>query len=248
MRQHRVRALLMGGQACILYGAAEFSRDIDLAVAADEKNLERLRRALGALKAEPVYVPDLNKAVLERGHACHFRARIDEANGLRIDVMAVLRGCDSFPVLWTRRQRLKLPGIGSVPVLALPDLVLAKKTQRDKDWAMLAASWKWIFTTGPRDPRPNALPFGSARCGPRNCSWKFAGCIQAVHGAWPKFGLPSAGRSRDIWPRSKMPCVPKKNQCVPRTAPTGSHCAKNCSSGGKSGEINKGRFGLQRER
>jgi hypothetical protein len=28
---HRVRALLMGGQACVLYGAAEFSRDIGLA-------------------------------------------------------------------------------------------------------------------------------------------------------------------------------------------------------------------------
>ncbi len=37
-RNHRVRALLMGGQACILYGATEFSRDVDVAVAADEKN------------------------------------------------------------------------------------------------------------------------------------------------------------------------------------------------------------------
>ena len=26
MRAHRVRALLMGGQACVFYGAAEFSR------------------------------------------------------------------------------------------------------------------------------------------------------------------------------------------------------------------------------
>jgi len=159
MRQHRVRALLMGGQACILYGAAEFSRDIDLAVAADEKNLERLRRALAALKAEPVYVPDLNKKVLERGHACHFRARIDEANGLRIDVMAVLRGCDSFPVLWTRRQRLKLPGIGSVPVLALPDLVLAKKTQRDKDWAMLRRLVEVDFHNRPKKPATRQIAF-----------------------------------------------------------------------------------------
>jgi hypothetical protein len=29
MRAHRVRALLMGGQACVFYGAAEFSRDTD---------------------------------------------------------------------------------------------------------------------------------------------------------------------------------------------------------------------------
>ena len=40
MRAHRVRALLMDGQACVFYGAAEFSRDTDFA------NLARLRRTL----------------------------------------------------------------------------------------------------------------------------------------------------------------------------------------------------------
>jgi hypothetical protein len=39
----RVDALLMGGQACILHGAAEFSRDTDLAVLASPANLRRLR-------------------------------------------------------------------------------------------------------------------------------------------------------------------------------------------------------------
>ena len=28
MAGHRVQALLMGGQACVFYGAAEFSKDI----------------------------------------------------------------------------------------------------------------------------------------------------------------------------------------------------------------------------
>jgi len=41
--RHRVNALLIGGQACILYGAAEFSRDIDLAVMVSAQNLENLR-------------------------------------------------------------------------------------------------------------------------------------------------------------------------------------------------------------
>ncbi len=35
IQKHRVRALLMGGQACVFYGAAEFSRDTDLAILAD---------------------------------------------------------------------------------------------------------------------------------------------------------------------------------------------------------------------
>ncbi len=38
--RHRVKALLIGGQACILYGAAEFSRDIDLAVMISAENLD----------------------------------------------------------------------------------------------------------------------------------------------------------------------------------------------------------------
>ncbi len=42
MAAHQVRALLMGGQACVFYGAAEFSRGTDLAVLA-EAELERLR-------------------------------------------------------------------------------------------------------------------------------------------------------------------------------------------------------------
>ena len=39
MREHRVRALLMGGQACVFYGAAELSRDTDFAILADAANL-----------------------------------------------------------------------------------------------------------------------------------------------------------------------------------------------------------------
>ncbi len=35
--KHKVKALLIGGQACILYGAAEFSRDIDLAIVQDTR-------------------------------------------------------------------------------------------------------------------------------------------------------------------------------------------------------------------
>ena len=42
---HTVRHLLMGGQACVFYGAAEFSRDTDLAILAEPSNIERERDA-----------------------------------------------------------------------------------------------------------------------------------------------------------------------------------------------------------
>jgi len=50
LRKHRVRALLMGGQACILYGAAEFSCDIDVVVLAEPRSVIRLQRALAELQ------------------------------------------------------------------------------------------------------------------------------------------------------------------------------------------------------
>lgn len=37
----------MGGQACVFYGAAEFSRDLDLLILADEANLDLLKVAPG---------------------------------------------------------------------------------------------------------------------------------------------------------------------------------------------------------
>ena len=69
LRAHGVRALLMGGQACVLYGAAQFSRDTDVALAIDPENLARLDRALRALRAELIAVPPFTADVLARGLA-----------------------------------------------------------------------------------------------------------------------------------------------------------------------------------
>ena len=100
MRAHRVRALLMGGQACVFYGAAEFSRDTDLAILADTINLARLRKALHDLQAAPIAVPPFALKFLRRGHAIHFRCQHPEAFRMRVDVMSKMRGVDSFAKLW----------------------------------------------------------------------------------------------------------------------------------------------------
>jgi hypothetical protein len=128
----------MGGQACILYGGAEFSRDIDLSIGIGSQNLEAVRKALDRLRAEAVFFPSLNSRYLRRGHACHFRCRAKGMEGLRIDLMAKMRGCPGFERLWARRTIVHLPGVGEIGVLSLADLVQAKKTQREKDWPMIA--------------------------------------------------------------------------------------------------------------
>jgi hypothetical protein len=67
MRAHRVRAL-MGGQACVFYGAAEFSRDTDFAILADAANLASLRKALAELQAELIAAPPFAIRYLRRAH------------------------------------------------------------------------------------------------------------------------------------------------------------------------------------
>lgn len=127
----------MGGQACVLYGAAQFSRDIDLAVLADASNLERLHLALAELQADTIAIPGFEARYLDRGLAVHFRCHHPDVEGLRIDLMSRMRGVDAFPLLWERRTSRPV-GSEMIEVLSLPDLVLAKKTQRDKHWPMLA--------------------------------------------------------------------------------------------------------------
>jgi hypothetical protein len=139
LQTEQVRALLMGGQACVLYGAAQFSRDVDLAIVAEARNLERLHQALASLQAEHVAVPPLRIDYLERGHAVHFRCRHPEAAGIRLDIMSKMRGVDDFDVVWARRTEMADPSGLKWQLLSLPDLVQAKKTQRDKDWPMIRA-------------------------------------------------------------------------------------------------------------
>ena len=148
----------MGGQACILYGGAEFSRDTDIMAVADADNLRRLQAALDDLDAESIAVPPFDRRYLEAGHAVHFRCRIPEAQGIRLDVMSRVRGLPGFDVLWDRRSTLETSG-DIVDVLSLPDLVTAKKTQRDKDWPMIARLVEAHYARHAAAPDPAAVEF-----------------------------------------------------------------------------------------
>ena len=138
IRKHGVKALLMGGQACVFYGAAEFSKDADIVFLADPENLERLRAALAELNARQAYVPALELDALKRGHGVHFKCGSEEAQGIRLDIMSTLRGVDPFDALWRRRTTFQDRAGNTYDVLGLEDLVRAKKTRRPKDWPMIA--------------------------------------------------------------------------------------------------------------
>lgn len=158
IRKSGARTLLMGGQACVFYGAAEFSRDVDLLILADAENLANVRSALDALEATVIAVPGLEERHLLNGHAVHFRCRRADVAGLRIDVMAVLRGVDLFEELWERRTTLEIDG-EPVDLLAMEDLVRAKKTQQDKDWPMIRRLVEQSYFEGVGNPTPGLVQF-----------------------------------------------------------------------------------------
>lgn len=167
IRAFSVDSLLIGGQACILYGAAEFSRDTDLAVLADADNLSRLKAALADLQARVVAVPPFELQYLERGHAIHFECERPDVAGMRIDVMARLRGVDPFRALVSRRQTRALPDGLTVDVIGLSDLVVSKKTQRDKDWPMIRRLMEVSYLAEHRVLRPPRRDSGCASCARR---------------------------------------------------------------------------------
>jgi hypothetical protein len=159
MRAHRVRALLMGGQACVFYGAAEFSRDTDFAILAEASNLARLRKALAELRAEPIATPPFEMKYLQRGHAIHFRCQHPEALRMRVDVMSKMRGMDAFAKLWKQRTTIQISSGEKCDLLSLPDLVQAKKTQRDKDWPMIRRLVEASYFENHRKPNPAQIRF-----------------------------------------------------------------------------------------
>ena len=134
---HGVRHLLMGGQACVFYGAAEFSRDCDIVVEPDSENLKCLDSALAELQAQCIALPPHDWSYLARGHAIHFRCQHPEAVEMRLDVMARMRGCDEFAKLWERCTTVVDADNTTLELLGIEDLIKAKKTQRDKDWPMI---------------------------------------------------------------------------------------------------------------
>ena len=116
-----MRALLMGGQACVSYGAAELSRATDFAILASPRNLERLGGALSELGAEPIAVPPLGLDYLKKGHAVHFRCQTGDAAGLRVESASRWPGA---------RARC----LGRRPLLSLA----APGRERELDHALLA--------------------------------------------------------------------------------------------------------------
>ena len=149
----------MGGQACVFYGATQFSKDIDFLILADKSNFTGLHAALAELGAIRIAVPPFDPEVLARGHAVHYRCNVAGVEGLRIDVMTKLRGLPEFGLLWQRRTTVTEEDGEEIHLLSVPDLIGAKKTQREKDWPMISALVEAHYQSTRHEATPERIVF-----------------------------------------------------------------------------------------
>lgn len=138
LEREGVEYILISGQAAVLYGAATFSEDFDLWVRPTSGNLVALKSALVRSEAR-IYklTPSLTLAHARAGHGFHFTVPDDEGGNAYLDVMARPPRVGSFARSRARCETLKTDW-GTLPVVAIPDLVLLKLTRRLADYDVIS--------------------------------------------------------------------------------------------------------------
>jgi hypothetical protein len=116
--------------------------------------------------------------------------------------MSLLHGCDPFPLLWKRRCRIDLASVGPIAVLSLPDLVKAKKTQRDKDWPMVRRLVEADYHRRPRRPPRHQIEFWLREARTPELlvelGWKYPGTARKVGTSRPAVRWALTGRLRQV--------------------------------------------------
>src|SRR5688572_14727419 len=82
----------------------------------------------------------------------------DWSHELVVSTMSKMRGVDAFQVLWNRRTEME-SSEGIFQMMGLPDLVQAKKTQRDKDWPMIRRLVDRNYFTNRENPSSAQIEF-----------------------------------------------------------------------------------------
>lgn len=137
LEEHRVAYLLISGQASVLYGAAEFSEDVDLWVEPSAANIVRLVSALRAERTSYYKLtPPLTEENFQRGHGFHFVVGAED--GFFLDVMGRPPRVGKFEASFKRGEIFETP-LGRIPAISLKELVEVKKTQRLRDYSIVGA-------------------------------------------------------------------------------------------------------------
>jgi hypothetical protein len=144
LEKHGVEALLISGQATVLYGAATFSEDIDLWINPTEANCARLLIALHDEQARYYKLtPQVTVDNLQRGHGFHFVLPGDATGKIFLDIMGNPPRSGSFARAAATARNMETEW-GMIRTIGLQPLVELKKTQRLEDYPIiskLALAW-----------------------------------------------------------------------------------------------------------
>ena len=134
-----VRFLLISGQATVVYGAAEFTEDVDLWVDPGQSNLDLLLATLSSLNAEVGRLtPTVTEGLARAGHGFHFEVPESSGNVWSLDVMGQPPRVGAFGPALRAGEAL----VHTIPALRVVDparLVERKKTDRERDYPIIGA-------------------------------------------------------------------------------------------------------------
>lgn len=140
LNQARIKYLVVGGVAVNLYGYRRFTGDIDILLALDESNLQKMSgvmKKFGYIERLPVALHELSDTkkvkqwMQEKGMTAYtFISNISEP---QLDIDIVVSDSFDFQKFFQRKGLIEIWGI-KVPVISLNDLIVMKKrAKRDKD-------------------------------------------------------------------------------------------------------------------
>jgi hypothetical protein len=144
LAEHGVEYLIVGGVGAQIQGAATTTQDVDIMPDPAPGNLERLARALSAVRAErklgaTTYEPRdvVDPTEFRTSDVASFRTAL----GL-IDVLMELPGAGTFDALRPHARRYEWEGI-ELLVASLDDIIRSKETaDRAKDWRAMDALYE----------------------------------------------------------------------------------------------------------
>ena len=139
LQKNKIAYLVVGGVAVNLYGYARFTGDIDILLALDEENLDRLSllmKRLGYVQRLPVDLLELRdekkvkKWIKEKGLTAYTFIS-DKKPQLDIDIL--VNYSRTFKKFFAKRTTIEMWSM-KVPVVAISDLIAMKrKAGREKD-------------------------------------------------------------------------------------------------------------------
>ena len=117
LKKHRVKYLLVGGMAAVLYGSPRLTKDVDILIEPSLVNAMRLLKALTGAGFGTAVLTTAKKVLANE---------ITVFNDfIRLDVLTEIKGV-SFENGW-KNKRIRRLGKIPIPVLRLIDLIRAKK-------------------------------------------------------------------------------------------------------------------------